>query len=425
MRTSRTPQERGTDDLPASRSAAAKCGIPPQVRERHHEQPGQPGDDRNAAAGAGTTPAASWRSRTCGEHPRRCGDDTATASRTPRDPEEHPRKRGDDLKVGYLDRAAGGTPPQARGRRLDLEQRGGDRWNTPASAGTTRGRTGGRGRPGEHPRKRGDDPGRGLQGTVTGTPPQARGRPLHGGANAAESRNTPASAGTTAPQRGSGPCAREHPRKRGDDTREDSLAGLFTGTPPQARGRRANGVHGGAERGNTPASAGTTTSSGMRSRVTQEHPRKRGDDGITHDVERGALGTPPQARGRQLIRQHGVLARRNTPASAGTTRMRPPTDRPTAEHPRKRGDDDGAPRSDDVHAGTPPQARGRRADGRPRRRLHGNTPASAGTTPRCSPRTTTPTEHPRKRGDDLAGARGEPRAGGTPPQARGRLREAA
>ena len=268
---------------------------------------------------------------------------------------------------------------------------------------------------------RGDDPWwvPGL-GNRTGTPPRARGRPPHPVTVAGVTRNTPACAGTTLVCSHVSWPKKEHPRVRGDDTHVPPSGGRHTGTPPRARGRLVLHPAFSIAYRNTPACAGTTRSRGQHDQPHVQHPRVRGDDEHAGRYWHNGYGTPPRARGR--LRQHpsARFALGNTPACAGTTSCQWSSPPPTGEHPRVRGDDSILSLRLCASIGTPPRARGRLRQAVPPPVPGRNTPACAGTTEPRAAILVESREHPRVRGDDRHAARGRTRPGGTPPRARGR-----
>ena len=104
---------------------------------------------------------------------------------------------------------------------------------------TRKGRIPRRGRGAEHSRVRGDDwAAVAFEGWVSGTPPRARGRRVESGPQGTADGNTPACAGTTGTSPASSRPSPEHPRVRGDDIGTVAVRVPMPGTPPRARGRR-------------------------------------------------------------------------------------------------------------------------------------------------------------------------------------------
>ncbi len=253
----------------------------------------------------------------------------------------------------------------------------------------------------------------------SGTPPQARGADglLRGVAGAPG--NTPAGAGSSGRPAARRPRGGEHPRRRGEQRLLLAVYQPAAGTPPQARGAGAGAVGGLALPGNTPAGAGSRVRTLSATHSAREHPRRRGEQSSSFARSAISAGTPPQARGAGYVRRYSRATIGNTPAGAGSRWAWPWRRSSPLEHPRRRGEQEAGLRPPPMPDGTPPQARG--ADGivGSIRALTGNTPARAGS--RCgAPETrVSPREHPRRRGEQATARRWGAVSGGTPPQARG------
>jgi hypothetical protein len=221
----------------------------------------------------------------------------------------YPRGRGEDGRPMTLHVVSLGLPPRARGRRLRQAPRSPAERATPAGAGKTPAvRRPGSARAG-YPRGRGeDDTGGGRVGHLAGLPPRARGRPTQTEVRRLTPRATPAGAGKTATTSGWTMVPRGYPRGRGDDCSSIRHRLSSRGLPPRARGRQC-----------APAGAGTTGRSATRRRPPRGYPRGRGDDRLCGAQPVGDEGLPPRARGRPALGRVSVLARRATPAGAGTT----------------------------------------------------------------------------------------------------------
>jgi len=233
-----------------------------------------------------------------------------------------------------------GTPPRRRdGRTLPnpLIDRG---RNTPASAGRTSPKSARTWATAEHPRVGGTDSAvTFIMGVVPGTPPRRRDGRVQQGHRAAQRRNTPASAGRTSSPRSTTPCRTEHPCVGGTDPEAIEHVTDRSGTPPRRRdGRQASARPDLPER-NTPASAGRTSSGGWRGGYRPEHPRVGGTDKHCRLAKSWPTGTPPRRwDGRPCARNRRPPGR-NTPASAGRTRSGQGRRPRAAEHPRVGGTD--------------------------------------------------------------------------------------
>ena len=114
--------------------------------------------------------------------------------------------------------------------------------------------------------------------TGAGSPPHARGRRLDDVEAESAERITPACAGKTLPIRARRRSFADHPRMRGEDHCRGRLVDGRAGSPPHARGRlsRPPSTNGGS--GITPACAGKTRGLGRESDRRADHPRMRGED---------------------------------------------------------------------------------------------------------------------------------------------------
>ena len=273
----------------------------------------------------------------------------------------------------------------------------------------------------EHPRVRGEDTVPWVLNNLgVGTPSRARGRREFHWVGTTEIGNTPACAGKTMSPMQSGVDNREHPRVRGEDRCSIDLNAVPAGTPPRARGRRTRHAPHEPPPGNTPACAGKTIPMAPPEQCDREHPRVRGEDVrfILHAVT--SLGTPPRARGRHVVITERPTRIGNTPACAGKTKGPPKRHTGDREHPRVRGEDEAGNVSFTDLTGTPPRARGRQNSRLTMEGKLGNTPACAGKTTDSPAEYPQHREHPRVRGEDGRQCQRALHPAGTPPRARGR-----
>ena len=226
---------------------------------------------------------------------------------------------GDEDAVKQWDDPEKGTPPRARGRGPAVPAPRWGRRNTPACAGTSGPWALADSGVVEHPRVRGDETlGMDIARAVSG--------------------NTPACAGTNLPTPASKPARWEHPRVRGDEEGNHRHGDRPQGTPPRARGRELVVCEKRTRQGNTPACAGTRRRTASAIRRWWEHPRVRGDEQVPGHRRWRDRGTPPRARGRDLPEPGERGGAGNTPACAGTSRLKSRRHVSTPEHPRVRGD---------------------------------------------------------------------------------------
>ena len=168
----------------------------------------------------------------------------------------------------------------------------------PACAGNTpiRGRWAGLCR--DHPRLRGEHAMNDwAPAKFPGSSPLARGTLVHLELVITIAGIIPACAGNT-------PCARpffaratDHPRLRGEHTREFLSRDALPGSSPLARGTQVEDVPAVAVVGIIPACAGNTSCRRTRPACRQDHPRLRGEHVIPSAVSQSDTGSSPLARG--------------------------------------------------------------------------------------------------------------------------------
>ena len=198
----------------------------------------------------------------CGDHPRRCGENTKTKSQV-------------SLSIG--------SPPQVRGKRHKV-------WDayefdgiTPAGAGKTRQPTPPNLNITDHPRRCGENfylqP---LMPGIMGSPPQVRGKQRGGLPENLKPRITPAGAGKTLRLSTCYAKYKDHPRRCGENKVNQKKSIITLGSPPQVRGKRAIVRTGDYSYGITPAGAGKTRVSAPPASCVRDHPRRCGEnpDGI-------------------------------------------------------------------------------------------------------------------------------------------------
>ena len=232
-----------------------------------------------------------------------------------------------------------------------------------------------------------------------GSPPHARGTPLTDEGGDAVDRITPACAGNTTPVGVAWSLVKDHPRMRGEHPGSSSAPQDMHGSPPHARGTRRRSISRDRSRRITPACAGNTRTRPARSRSGRDHPRMRGEHPDTLMVMLRAIGSPPHARGTRDLRRPAVAVRGITPACAGNTERGGAMQRNDEDHPRMRGEHSLLRDFQSLFGGSPPHARGTRAQFAVARRGVRITPACAGnTTGRRSP-PAGDWDHPRMRGE--------------------------
>ena len=152
---------------------------------------------------------------------------------------DHPRGCGENLNQHSDKRLRRGSPPQVRGKPIFAVANFVPPGITPAGAGKTPIGTcyisGGR----DHPRRCGEN---GISvpsvKTITGSPPQVRGKPTLSGKNT--------------------PYNRDHPRRCGENFICTFTFAILPGSPPQVRGKLISSIVISRSYRITPAGAGKT-----------------------------------------------------------------------------------------------------------------------------------------------------------------------
>ena len=298
-------------------------------------------------------------------------------------------------------RAVEGSSPLTRGKLL-LECCGRSRTRLiPAHAGKTRSsaclmRSGG-----AHPRSRGENPEIGAdRPRDRGSSPLTRGKP--GKLRLIQSRSglIPAHAGKTArqpPRRAAHPA---HPRSRGENLKSATLARNVTGSSPLTRGKLISLTPTVGRRGLIPAHAGKTVSVRITMSPFPAHPRSRGENRTRHGPRPYRPGSSPLTRGKPWLLLARVAAGRLIPAHAGKTLRRPLAARVTAAHPRSRGENSGAILLMYLMHGSSPLTRGKQRPQLRRRLRQRLIPAHAGKTTWTTPCSRPTAAHPRSRGEN-------------------------
>ena len=139
-----------------------------------------------------------------------------------------------------------------------------------------------------------------------GSPPQVRGKPNGGTGAATANRITPAGAGKTEVISIIFPLTQDHPRRCGENFMSVTKLRRSRGSPPQVRGKPTAATFNTLDKGITPAGAGKTLSGLLQSPLNGDHPRRCGEN-HGRDAQRVYLqGSPPQVRGKHQT------CRRNT-----------------------------------------------------------------------------------------------------------------
>ena len=194
--------------------------------------------------------------------------------------------------------------------------------------------------------------------------------------------------------------SQDHPRRCGENNVPAGFLYSAVGSPPQVRGKRRRHQSSRVSPGITPAGAGKTVTYLHDVESAKDHPRRCGENKIALLVGRGSPGSPPQVRGKHVYHEDGTGIFRITPAGAGKTSLDDWKRCITEDHPRRCGENLCFQLLAATTAGSPPQVRGK-LDGTHPKRLSGRiTPAGAGKTRTMSLRTARQRDHPRRCGEN-------------------------
>ena len=131
---------------------------------------------------------------------------------------------------------------------------------------------------------------------------------------------------------------RDHPRLRGEQSPLSLNSYHGRGSPPLARGTDARQLLAHKELGITPACAGNRLFLHKSGRLSRDHPRLRGEQALNATLTSLVAGSPPLARGTELIELTNQLNARITPACAGNSRLVSAASATLQDHPRLRGE---------------------------------------------------------------------------------------
>ena len=151
-------------------------------------------------------------------------------------------------------------------------------------------------------------------------------------------RITPAGAGKTCICRHAAAIAKDHPRRCGENSSGKRFSNSITGSPPQVRGKPSVTTAQGLKHGITPAGAGKTAKPSFRHAKNGDHPRRCGENLTAAWAQQRHGGSPPQVRGKPndetSISAHTGI----TPAGAGKTTASGARNRSLQDHPRRCGE---------------------------------------------------------------------------------------
>ena len=230
-----------------------------------------------------------------------------------------------------------------------------------------------------------------------------QGKPNRGVPGHPRARLIPAHAGKTLISNGEIPKGRAHPRSCGENVMSHAARLRRWGASPLTRGK-LRAQDGSADHlGLIPAHAGKTRPSRRSYRKQPAHPRSRGENrpGLGSSII--WPGSSPLTRRKLHVLPQRRHARRLIPAHAGKTATRPPPPSSPTAHPRSRGENSIPIVACCRTVGSSPLTRGKHP------RIQGAQhhcrliPAHAGKTPFKACTSLLGTAHPRSRGENTAG----------------------
>ena len=257
---------------------SAEPGSPPHVRGKHLNEMIKSLCLRITPACAGKTKHLIAAVYLTWDHPRMCGENTAStvvcSSRT-------------------------GSPPHVRGKRPQIPAVFRCRGITPACAGKTNSGYGWNGGAWDHPRMCGENHGANvLHALNPGSPPHVRGKRSLSQIASVGRKITPACAGKTSGICRGCRCCRDHPRMCGENHLSQSGNFSGPGSPPHVRGKLVHPEERNKTIGITPACAGKTCATPCPTCNGGDHPRMCGENSVHVCMFSPMRGSPPHVRGK-------------------------------------------------------------------------------------------------------------------------------
>ena len=234
-----------------------------------------------------------------------------------------------------------------------------------------------------------------------GSSPLTRGKPARRGLEGMVRRLIPAHAGKTRQAACRSSQHTAHPRSRGENTwllprgqRARGSSPLTRGKPPHLRALARWGRL-------IPAHAGKTNTLITTMFYNKAHPRSRGENTALVSQRFQFGNSSPLTRGKHSVHSRLACGSRLIPAHAGKTC---PYSRSTyclTAHPRSRGENFASGALAVCRWGSSPLTRGKRRCPHGERAVRGLIPAHAGKTYRRWTAVSSPTAHPRSRGENV------------------------
>ena len=149
---------------------------------------------------------------------------------------------------------------------------------------------------------------------------------------------TPAGAGKTSVDVSATMYLTDHPRRCGENVTKFGMLTSLIGSPPQVRGKQEKMKILLTLLRITPAGAGKTNKMIFDELEVWDHPRRCGENAQALNDLDADKGSPPQVRGKQSFAVLPPLRTRITPAGAGKTEFAPLSVHVTEDHPRRCGE---------------------------------------------------------------------------------------
>ena len=210
-----------------------------------------------------------------------------------------------------------------------------------------------------------------------------------------------------------------HPRVRGEHFGWTPETGRADGSSPRARGTPESGEISEAGRRFIPACAGNTRYVPTNASSSPVHPRVRGEHPSDCSSILLMTGSSPRARGTPPFQSCRAYRPRFIPACAGNTIESSSATTSPSVHPRVRGEHSASASASAGTSGSSPRARGTRTGDCPLRLRLRFIPACAGNTPMHGTVLLSSPVHPRVRGEHSIVYRCEMMQTGSSPRARG------
>ena len=172
------------------------------------------------------------------------------------------------------------------------------------------------------------------------------------------------------------------------------------GPSPLTRGKHSLAAPNAPPGGLIPAHTGKTSGRSTSTGTPTAHPRSRGENSIPFITRIMDGGSSPLTRGKRLSCRRASWRGGLIPAHAGKTRKVRQDAPKRRAHPRSRGENVIVSVLADTKRGSSPLTRGKRPASAPTPTAAGLIPAHAGKTAAPPPPISTPTAHPRSRGEN-------------------------